>query len=609
MTPIELLAPARNLEYGKAAIIHGADAVYIGASCFGARADASNTTADIEQLVRFAHLFRAKVYATLNTILYDHEIESAVRLIHQLYEAGVDALIIQDMGLLQCNLPPIPLFASTQTHNHSSEKIEFLEKSGFQRVILARELSLSQIATIRKHTNIGLECFVHGALCVSYSGQCYMSQAIAARSGNRGVCAQPCRSSYRLLDVDRKALIDHAYLLSLKDLNLSKHLAELINVGITSFKIEGRLKDLSYVKNITALYRQSLDAVLENDQRWDKASSGNVNLKFVPNPYKTFNRGYTTYFINGRKDKVASPMTQKSTGERLGKITQVSSQWFTVDTKAAISNGDGLCWLNPEKGLEGVLVNGVDGKKIFPAKQVQVKPGIDVYRNNDFVFEKILSGHSADRRIMVSFELCEHESGYTLRVVDEDENQTEYMIHTQKIPAKDISSSEKQIVTQISKLGNTIFSAEKVLVPDTFGYFIPAAELNEMRRYVLQQLESIRIEKYRAKPHLRTSEKTEYPKKRLDYHGNIANSHAKAFYKKNGVQHIDDAFELQNDYRGKVLMTTKHCIKYQYNMCKLKQRPSGRWKEPLFLKDNQHTYRLEFDCKACEMKIFLHNDR
>jgi putative protease len=605
LTPVELLAPARNLEYGRAAIIHGADAVYIGASGFSARAGAANPVACIEQLVRFAHLYRAKVYVTLNTILFDSEIDAAVRLIRQLYEAGIDALIIQDMGLLQCGLPPVPLFASTQTHNHTPERVAFLEKAGFRRVILARELSIPQIETIRQHTGIELECFVHGALCVSYSGQCYMSQAIAGRSGNRGVCAQPCRSAYRLLDADGRAIAENAHLLSLKDLNLSGHLAALISAGVTSFKIEGRLKDMNYVKNITAFYRRRLDSIIENSERWAKASSGNIELQFSPNPYKTFNRGYTAYFIDGRKEKVASPHTQKSTGERLGKVTQAAPQWFTVDTEAAVSNGDGLCWLNPPKGLEGVLVNRVEGKRIFPAKPVQLKPGVEIFRNNDFVFEKILAGNSADRRIAVSFGLCGHESGYTLRVEDEDGNHAEYTTRAQKIPAKDVVIARKQIDAQLRKLGNSVFSAGKVTLSDAFGYFIPAAELNEMRRQAIQLLESLRIERYRAKPGagLRVPGSGQAKLQSLDYRANVANHYAGDFYRQRGAEHIDDAFELQSDYRGKTLMTTKHCIKYQYGMCPVKQHPSGKWKEPLFLRDNRHTYRIEFDCRACEMRI------
>ena len=601
--PIELLSPARNSEYGKAAIQHGADAVYIGASCFSARADAGNPVADIAQLVRFAHLYRAKVYVTLNTILYDSEIDAAVRLIRQLYEAGIDALIIQDMGLLQCDLPPVPLFASTQTHNHTPGKVAFLEKMGFRRVILARELSLSQIESIRRQTGVELECFVHGALCVSYSGQCYMSQAIAGRSGNRGVCAQPCRSAYSLLDADGRTIVEKAYLLSLKDLNLSEHLAALIEAGVTSFKIEGRLKDLNYVKNITAFYRQKLDAIIENDNRWEKASSGSVDLRFSPDPYKTFNRGYTTFFINGRKEKTGSPQTQKSTGERLGKVTQATPQWFTVDTKTAVSNGDGLCWQHPHEGLEGTLVNRVEGKKIFPAKPIQLNVGMEIFRNNDFVFEKILAGDSADRRIGVSIDLCEHPSGYTLRVEDEDENRTEYTVQSQKIPAKNADVARRQLDTQLRKLGNTVFSVHEITIPATFGCFVPAALLNDMRRQAIRQLEEIRMERYRAKPEERQITEAVFPVTNLDYRANAANLPAKDFYKRHGVQRIDDAFELQDDHREKTLMTAKHCIKYQYNICPAFQRPSAKWKEPLYIRDQRHTYRLEFDCRACEMRV------
>jgi len=602
-SPIELLSPARNLEYGKAAITHGADAVYIGAPCFSARADAGNPVADIAQLVRFAHLYRAKVYATLNTILYDSEIDAALRLIRQLYETGIDALIIQDMGLLQCDLPPVPLFASTQTHNFMPEKVAFLEKMGFRRIILARELNLSQIKTIRRQTGVELESFVHGALCVSFSGQCYMSQMIAGRSGNRGVCAQPCRSAYRLLDADGRTIVENAYLLSLKDLNLSEHLTALLDAGVTSFKIEGRLKDLNYVKNITAFYRQRLDAIIENDNRWEKASSGNVDLRFSPDPYKTFNRGYTTYFINGRKEKTASPQTQKSTGERLGKVTQATPQWFTIDTKVAVSNGDGLCWLHPRKGLEGALVNRVEGKKIFPAKPIMLNSGMEIFRNNDFVFEKILAGDSADRRIAVSFELCEHPSGYTLSAEDEDGNRTEFTVQSQKIPAKNADAARKQMETQLRKLGNTTFSDYKINIPITFNCFIPAALLNDMRRQVIRQLEELRVKQYQAKPYQRPYTRAKFPAANLDYRGNAANLPAKDFYKRHGVQRIDDAFELQDDHRGKTLMTAKYCIKYQYNMCSKLQRPSEKWKEPLYLKDQHHTYRLEFDCRECEMKV------
>ncbi len=606
MIPIELLAPAKNLEYGKAAILHGADAVYIGAPHFGARADASNSINDIEQLVRYAHLYNAKVYVALNTILYDNEIDVAVRLSRQLYETGIDALIIQDMGLLQCELPPLPLYASTQTHNYSIEKIVFLEKVGFQRVILARELSIPEIEQIRQHTHIELECFVHGALCVSYSGQCYMSQAIAQRSGNRGVCAQPCRSAYSLLDATGKTIIKDAHMLSLKDLNLSGHLSGLLKAGITSFKIEGRLKDLNYVKNITAFYRKHLDEIIENNENWKKSSSGNVCLHFTPDPYKTFNRGYTTYFIGGRTGKVASPQTQKSTGEYLGVVSQVLPQWFMIDTRATVSNGDGLCWLHSVKGLEGVLVNRVEGNKIFPAKPLLMKVGTKIYRNNDFLFEKQLAGNSADRRIAVSFELCEREWGYVLCAVDEDRNRVEYSIHTQKLPAKNPILSRKHIDVQLRKLGNTAFVADQITIPETFAYFMLVAEINEMRRQVLQQLENYRIKKYRPKNIERIVTEVEFPEKSLGYYGNVANHCAKDFYRQHGVQQIDDAFELQGDYRGKTLMTTKHCIKYQYNMCP-KQHPVQQWKEPLFLKDNHFTYKLEFDCRVCEMKIKSEN--
>ena len=425
---------------------------------------------------------------------------------------------------------------------------------------------------------------------------------VANRSGNRGVCAQPCRSAYGLRDATGKTLIDRAHLFSLKDLNLSEYLYDLIQAGITSFKIEGRLKDITYLKNITAFYRRLIDEIIENGECYGKASSGKVNLRFIPNPCKTFNRGYTNYFIEGRKEKVASPQTQKSVGERLGKITQVHSRWFETDTDAIVSPGDGLCYFRAQ-GLEGMAVNKVEGKRIFPAKSVQLEIGTEIFRNNDFRFEKQLSGDSADRRIAVSFELREHDSGYTLCAVDEDENRTEYSFDTQKLPAKDVETSRKQIDTQLRKLGNTVFTADCVVISESFCYFIPAAELNEMRRQTILLLENLRTSRYRAPDAKVIPSDAIFPENTLDYRGNAANRYAKDFYRRHGVDTVDDAFELQKDYRGKTLMTTKHCIKYQHDQCPLKQHPSNKWKEPLFIADNHSVYRLEFDCRACEMKV------
>jgi putative protease len=610
VTAIELLSPARNAAYGKVAIRHGADAVYIGALRFGARADAGNSIADISDLVRFAHLYKAKVYATLNTILYDNEIDDAARIAWQLYEAGVDALIIQDMGLLRCELPPLPLFASTQTHNTTVEKISFLEQVGFKRVILSRELCLHDIQKIRQNTKIELETFVHGALCVSFSGQCYMSHFLTGRSGNRGNCAQPCRSSYQLLDANKQLLVDKAYLLSLKDLNLSAYLLQLMHSGITSFKIEGRLKDLNYLKNITAFYRQKLDAMMEQSE-FCASSSGRTTFCFTPNPHKTFHRGYTDYFIEGRKDKVASPETQKSTGERLGWVSAVFPQYFVVETTHPVSQGDGLCWLHPQRGLEGTLVNGADGKKIFPAKPVQMTVGMEIFRNNDFRFEKELAGESADRRVRVVFELSEEENGYRLSVTDEDDNTVSSFFDAEKITAKNIEKAQQQIIQQLGKLGNTVFVARQVRFPDDLNCFILTADLNAMRRKLIEQLETVRLEKYRAKEEVRQESDVAFPDKKMDYRGNVANTKANEFYLAHGSTVTEEAFELQfkpnQSARSTVLMTTKHCIRYQYNACPVKQKKKNEWKEPLYLRDSRHTYKLEFDCKKCIMKCIAND--
>jgi putative protease len=432
-----------------------------------------------------------------------------------------------------------------------------------------------------------------------------MSQAVARRSGNRGCCAQPCRSSYTLLDADKKALTGNSHLLSLMDLNLSGFIPELLEAGITSFKIEGRLKDLNYLKNITAFYRRKIDAALEKDHRRYKSSSGAVEHFFEPNPYRTFNRGYTTYFIGGRKEKVAFPQTQKSVGEFIGTVKQVHPQWFIVDTGTTVCNGDGLCYLHPAKGLEGALVNKTEGNKIYPAKFLQIKPGTKIYRNNDFLFEKMLSGNSADRRIGVSFELRECESGYLLKTVDEDKNRTEQIFEWDKIQAKDPEKSRMQIREQLAKLGNTAFICRQIDIPPDFDRFIPTAMLNKMRRDQIGMLENYRIEKYRAKAVKRKSSDAVFPSGKLNYSGNVANKAAGAFYRKHGVEVIEDAFELQNEHKGKILMTCKHCIKYQFDKCPVYQYPQEKWKEPLYIRDRHSCYRLYFDCKNCVMNVII----
>jgi putative protease len=601
---IELLAPARNADFGKAAINHGADAVYIGAPQFSARNAASNTIKEIEQLIGYAHLFKVKVYAALNTILYDNEIEEAGTIITTLYQSGIDGIILQDLGLLELNLPPVPLIASTQTHNTTIEKVLFFEKLGFKRVILARELSLMQIQEIRNKTNIELESFVHGAICVSYSGQCYISEAICKRSGNRGMCAQPCRSVYDLSDENNKVLIKNKHLLSQKDLNLSAYLSELINAGITSFKIEGRLKDVSYVKNITSFYRQRLDAMIENNANYSKTSSGTIHHYFEPDPERSFNRGFTSYFINGRKEKTGQPDTQKSIGKRIGYVTSKGPNWITTDCDELV-NGDGICFFGSDSVLNGTLVNKVSGNKVFFNSSIEVEVGTEIYRNHDQQFEKMLSGKCAERKISVSLSFSESPDGYILQAVDCDG--TEALIETKcdKLPAKNTELAKNTIVTQLSRLGESVFESNKIEVKTGEAYFLPASLINEMRRRVINELEKERINNYKPEQIVRPEHKPEFYKKEVLFTENVSNLHAQKFYHSLGILEIEPAFELLSDRLNKVVMTTRYCIRYQFDACPVYQKNKVQWNNPLFLRDQNHTYKLDFDCKKCEMQLIF----
>jgi len=601
--PVELLAPARNVDFGKAAINHGADAVYIGASQFGARIAAGNTISEIEELIRFAHFYRAKVYATLNTILYDNELIDVRKLIQNLYESGIDGIIIQDMGILELDLPPVRLIASTQTHNDTAEKVSFLEKVGFSRIILARELSLDEIQSIRSQTTVELEFFVHGALCVSFSGQCYMSQVICKRSGNRGACAQPCRSVYNLLDRDQNILIKNKHLLSLKDLQLSDYLENLLDVGITSFKIEGRLKDISYVKNIVSHYRQELDKILENRPEYGMSSSGKTEFSFQPDPERTFNRGYTAYFLNKRTEKIASFLTQKSLGKKLGIITEVEKTWFKIKGEK-LSNGDGLCFFN-SNGLEGTLINKVDGEKIFPQKMDGLYVGLEVFRNHDHEFDKMLCNSHNTRNIDVEITLSESPKGFKLTLVDEDGVCAELSQDMEKIVADKPDAARGSIIRQLEKLGETRFKCRLVTLQLGFIPFLKPAILNQMRRTAVEKLVECRLQSIELSNFIHSVSDIPYPQKHLTYLGNVSNQLAKKFYERHGVETIEPALELSESSKEMGVMTTKHCIRYHLDACPVHQKSKKRLNEPLFLKDNHHIYRLDFDCKQCIMKVIL----
>lgn len=603
---LELLAPARDFEYGKAAIDHGTDAVYIGAPRFGARSAAGNTITEIEKLMAYAHLYRVKVYVTLNTILFDDEIADALSIIKSLHEIGVDGIIIQDMGLLELDLPDIPIIASTQTHNTTPEKVKFLESLGIKRVILARELSLQQIKDIRDNTTVELESFIHGALCVSYSGQCYMSGAICGRSGNRGMCAQPCRSSYDLVDGNGNIIVRNKHLLSLKDLNLSAYLEDMIDVGVRSFKIEGRLKDITYVKNIVSWYRANLDAIMEQKSGFMKSSSGKSAISFIPDPERSFNRGFTSYFINGRKEKTGSPNTQKSIGKRLGYVLEKGTDWIKVDCDG-ISNGDGLCFFGSDDKLYGFAVQKVINNKVFVDQTAHIGIGSEIFRNHDQKFEKSLLLECAVRKIDISLTFSELPNGFKLEAEDEDGYRADISLNYSKTLAKNADMAQKALKDQLSRLGGTAFNALSIRVELTQAYFFPVSIINSLRRDVIEKLQQLRMNGYKRLSKPLKKEIVSYFNTEIDYLGNISNKYARQFYEKRGVEVFEPALELTKSYGDKVVMTTKHCIRYQLDACPVYQKGKTILTLPLYLQDMHHTYRLDFDCKKCEMHVIFEN--
>ncbi|HVM71088.1 MAG TPA: U32 family peptidase [Anaerolineales bacterium] len=596
--PLELLAPARDLETGLAAINCGADAVYIGAARFGARQEAGNSLADLEQLIRHAHRYWVKVYVTVNTLLYDAEIPEALKLIHQVYDRGADALIIQDVGLLECNLPPIPLFASTQMHNTTPARVAFLEKAGFQRVILARELSLEQIREIRRQTSLELEAFIHGALCVCYSGQCNLSYAIGGRSGNRGECAQPCRRAYSLVDGRGRTLLKNRYLLSIHDLNLTGHLRGLFEAGVSSFKIEGRLKDKNYVANIVGHYRRALDALGE-----PKSSSGQVCLDFDPDPDKTFNRGYTDHFVLGQRARIGTPDSPKMVGEAIGQIKAVSRTAFHLDSFQHLHNGDGLSFFTPEKELSGTMVNRIDGEWITPARMEGLRPGLALYRNHDKAFMDRLEKNRTVRKIGVEMVLTKTPGGYRLELRDEDGVTTSFQQESPHQPAEKPELAQETIEKQLGKLGETEFACHKIRVMIQPVPFLPASAWNELRRGAVESLRSARALKRPKSAGGILLNAFPFPETELNYLGNVLNEKAAAFYRRHGVTKIEPAAESGLDMHGRKVMTTKYCLKYQLEACP-RDGKATLLREPLTLVDEDGRWlQLQFDCGECVMKV------
>ncbi len=609
MQTVELLAPARDADTGIAAIEAGADAVYIGGPRFGARAQGAATVADVARLAEYGHLFGARTYVTLNTLLKDDELDAAQALAHEAWQAGADALIIQDMGLLELDLPPIPLFASTQCHITTPEKARFLEDAGFRRLILARELSLAEIAAIRAATTVELECFVHGALCVCYSGQCYMSVAAGGRSGNRGDCAQPCRLPYDLLDERGTVLAANRYFLSLKDMNRSPRLGDLLDAGVSSFKIEGRLKDVAYIRNVVSYYRQAIDRELA-PRTLRKASSGTISTEFSPDPAKSFNRGFTTYFLDSCPGAPESPLTPKAIGEPIGNVIAVANKGFTLDSLIVLSPGDGICFFDAEGKLQGTNVNRVDGRCCYPADISGIRAGMALYRNRDIAFEKALAVHPPQRRIRVAINLDAGQGGFRLRATDEDGVVVEVREDGPFEPARNPEQAINHLSAQLAKTGGTPYETETITVSGEEPPFVPASVINAARRLLLERLTAQRLQRFTRQEARCQPTDHPYPVMTLTFEGNVLNERARDFYRRHGVVEMAPAAESGMDLRGRRVMTTRHCIKRMLGLCAahpqapaipLAAQAQGR----LFLSDGRHRYRLEFVCDRCEMEVWL----
>jgi Collagenase and related proteases len=610
--PIELLAPAKDFTCGIEAILHGADAVYIGAPKFSARAAAGNSVDDIRRLCDFAHLYNARIYVALNTILKDEELAEAEILIRQLYNAGVDALIIQDMGITQLDIPSIPLHASTQTDNCTPEKVKFLYKAGFRQIVLARELTLDEIQSISEYVpEATLEAFIHGALCVSYSGRCYLSYAVNGRSANRGECAQCCRLPYTMTDADDKIISENKHLLSLKDMNRSDDLEAMMIAGVSSLKIEGRLKDVSYVKNVVAYYRKKLDAIFVKNSAFYRSSTGQSSYTFEPRPEKSFNRGFTTYFLHGREMDITSFDTPKSTGEPVGAVKEIKGNSFTVSGLKPIHNGDGLVFFNSRGELDGFRVNRTEANRVFPQTMPSVKPKTQLFRNYDHDFETILSKTSAERKISVSMEWGDYPGGFTLCAFDESDCRVIITRPFEKDLAR--KPQDDNIKTQLSKLGNTPFEVAEIKITMSKNYFIPSSLLNEMRREAVEKLTINRRVRYRCQ-YVKKSvydNDVPYPQQKLDYTANVLNKKAEEFYRKHGVEVIEPAFEkddstiprFHDSNDSTVLMYTKHCLRYSMGWCPVHHKTKSLYKEPFYLTYKDCKLRLSFDCKNCRMLI------
>lgn len=629
---IELLAPAKNLECGIAAIDHGADAVYIGAAQFGARQTAGNSTEDIAELTRYAHQFGAAVYVTVNTIVYEKELAALEHLLKQLVEMGVDAILVQDMAVLEIykklkaeyvargyRMPA--LHASTQTDNRSADKVKWLKENGFERVVLARELSLEEITDIHKaHPDVELEAFVHGALCVSYSGACYASQYFFNRSANRGECAQFCRMAFDLKDSDGETLIEDSYLLSLKDMCQLDRLGDLLEAGVCSLKIEGRLKDANYVKNVVATYSEALNAyIAKHSDKFRRSSFGKCSYTFTPALEKTFNRGFTHYFFNGRQKDISSFNTPKAMGEYVGYVKEIRRGSFNVAGTAMFANGDGLCFFNRQKKLEGFRVNRVENNRLFPLTMPKnLEPGMALYRNNDIEFERAMQGKTATRKLQVRFVVDVVDGKLTFTATDECGRSANVVLN--ETPEKAQKSQHDNIVKQLEKLGNTVWTANEISINNSADeFFIPSSRLAAVRRELLEALENTPVSNHTDKQAVDRTATNSVNANNTVYAdtiniANVANTTAQNYYAAHGVKNAPTAFELNSDYKAgsttapsavSPLMTCRYCLRYALGYCVKNGGKRPTWHEPLHLEaKNGIRVRLAFNCAKCQMEVY-----
>lgn len=623
---IELLSPARDADIGIEAVNHGADAVYIGGPSFGARTSADNRVQDIARLARHAHRFGSRIYVTLNTILRDDELESARKLAWQLYDAGTDALIIQDMGLLEMDLPPIQLHASTQTDIRTPEKARFLQDAGLSKLVLARELTLDQIKAVYHALDAErciVEFFVHGALCVAYSGQCFISHAHTGRSANRGDCSQACRLPYEVKDSQGRIVAHDKHVLSMKDNNQSDNLRALIDAGARSFKIEGRYKDMAYVKNITAHYRLLLDEILEERPELARASSGECTFFFQPDPNQNFNREFTDYFVQGRKDDIGAFDTPKNPGRPIGWVTQVGACSVDLqldDPATVMHNGDGLCYLDLQKELVGLQINraeAIDAAqgqwRVFPKDQVasfkDLRKNTQVNRNRDMDWVRGLEKKSSERRIGAWLKLTEDVDGLTLSVTDEDGHSANAGLPGTPAVAKDPSQAEARLREALGRLGETIFASIDIQLDMRGSRFVPASLLNALRREAIEGLEAARAQAWQRLPRtLPVEPPAPYPEDTLSYLANVYNHKARDFYAKHGVKVIAAAYESHEEEGEVSLMITKHCVRYSLSLCPKQAKGvtgvQGTVRaEPMQLTNGKEKLTLRFDCKPCEMHV------